>query len=232
MNRTNSIADQAYWNIKKDILTCQLEAGSQVVQAQLVERYQMGITPIREALKRIEQEGFLQSIPRYGYVISPITIADVQNIYELRLILEKPSVRLAINRAPGNVLEQIAESANFTYQYGNSESYLNFLNMNTDFHVSIARASENKKLADMIARTLDEMTRIFNLGLDLRDSGDEMRHEHMLLANALLKRDAEAAEQILHDQIIRSQQRVIEKLVERISNAPIPRSEDKISPYA
>ncbi len=232
MNKVNSIAEQAYWKIKKDILTCELDAGSQVVQAQLVDRYQMGITPIREALKRIEQEGYLQSIPRYGYVITPITIADVQNIYELRLILEKPSVRLAVNRAPGRILEQIAESANFTYQYRDRESYLQFLSMNTAFHVSIAQASENKKLADMIARTLDEMTRIFNLGLDLRDSGDEMRREHILLTNALLKRDAELAEQILHDQITRSQQRVIERLVERISNAPIPRSENNFSPYA
>jgi len=225
MEKTSSFADQAYWKIKKDILTCALEAGSQVVQAQLVERYQMGITPIREALKRIEQEGYLQSVPRYGYVITPITIADVQNIYELRLILEKPSVRLAVTRAPGRVLDQIAESADFSYQYGDSESYLNFLGMNTAFHVSIARASENQKLADMISRILDEMTRIFNLGLDLRDSGDEMRREHILLANALLKRDAELAEQILHDQITRSQQRVIESLVDRMSHAPIPHSD-------
>lgn len=223
MKNANSIAEQAYWKIKRDILTCELEAGAQIVQSQLVERYQMGITPIREALKRIEQEGYLQSIPRYGYVISPITIADVQNIYELRLILEKPSVQLAITRASDSTLEKIRESADFTYQYRDRESYLKFLSMNTAFHVSIAQASENKKLADMIARTLDEMTRIFNLGLDLRDSGDEMRREHILLANALLKRDAELAEQILHDQITRSQERVIERLVERISNAPIPR---------
>lgn len=223
MKNANSIAEQAYWKIKRDILTCELEAGAQIVQSQLVERYQMGITPIREALKRIEQEGYLQSIPRYGYVISPITIADVQNIYELRLILEKPSVQLAITRAPDSTLEKIRESADFTYHYRDRESYLKFLSMNTAFHVSIAHASENKKLADMIARTLDEMTRIFNLGLDLRDSGDEMRREHILLANALLKRDAELAEQILHDQITRSQERVIERLVERISNAPIPR---------
>jgi DNA-binding GntR family transcriptional regulator len=226
MEKTISIAEQAYWKIKKDILTCELQAGTQVVQAQLVERYQMGITPIREALKRIEQEGYLQSIPRYGYIITPITITDVQNIYELRLILEKPSVRLAVTRASSKVLEQIANSADFTYQYGDSESYLDFLSKNTDFHVAIARASENKKLADMIARTLDEMTRIFNLGLDLRDSGDEMRREHILLSNALLKRDAELAEQILHDQITRSQQRVIESLVDRMSHAPIPRSSE------
>lgn len=227
MDKNKSIAEQAYWKIKKDILTCELQAGTPVVQAQLVERYQMGITPIREALKRIEQEGYLQSIPRYGYIITPITITDVQNIYELRLILEKPSVRLAVTRASSKVLEQIANSADFTYQYGDSESYLDFLSKNTDFHVSIARASENKKLADMIARTLDEMTRIFNLGLDLRDSGDEMRREHILLSNALLKRDAELAEQILHDQITRSQQRVIESLVDRMSHAPIPRASEK-----
>jgi DNA-binding GntR family transcriptional regulator len=59
------------------------------------------------------------------------------------------------------------------------------------------------------------MTRIFNLGLDLRDSAEEMRNEHVALVSALATRDVQRAEQIIEDQIRRSRQRVVEMLISR-----------------
>ena len=113
-------------------------------------------------------------------------------------------------------MEQIRQSANFTYTFKDRDSYQRFLEHNIHFHVSIAQASGNRKLAQLLAELLNEMTRIFNLGLDLRDSGQEMRGEHIALANALAERDAERAEEIVHDQIMLSRQRVLEMLVKRI----------------
>jgi GntR family transcriptional regulator, rspAB operon transcriptional repressor len=216
MKEANSLANQAYSALKKDILTCELDPGSTLAQSQLVKRYDFGLTPVREALKRLEQEGFVQSIPRFGYLITPITLVDVEDLYDLRLILETSSVRLAIQRAPDEQLAQIQEKAAFTYKYKNRLTYLQFLEQNNLFHVSIALASRNRKLAEMLANVLNEMTRIFNLGLDLRDSAEEMRHEHIALAAALARRDIPQAEQVVHDQIALSRQRVIEMLVQRL----------------
>jgi|WetSurMetagenome_2_1015567.scaffolds.fasta_scaffold404137_1 DNA-binding GntR family transcriptional regulator len=216
MNDVNSLANQAYSALKKDILTCELDPGSTIAQSQLVKRYDFGLTPVREALKRLEQEGYVQSIPRYGYLITPITLKDVEDLYDLRLILEQSAVRMAIQRATDEQLAQIQEKASFTYKFKNRLSYLQFLEHNNSFHVSIARASRNRKLAEMLANVLNEMTRIFNLGLDLRDSAEEMRNEHIVLAAALAKRDIQQAEQIVQDQIVLSRQRVSEMLVQRL----------------
>jgi DNA-binding GntR family transcriptional regulator len=217
MTGTASLTDQVYIAIKNDILTCQLDPGSRIAQSQLVRRYAFGITPIREALKRLEQEGYVQSIPRFGYLITPITVKDVEDIYDLRLILEQSAIRLAIQRASDEQVEQIRQSANFTYTFKERDSYLQFLEHNIHFHVSIAQTSGNRKLAQLLAELLNEMTRIFNLGLDLRDSGQEMRGEHIALANALAERDAGRAEEIVHDQIMLSRQRVLEMMVKRIN---------------
>lgn len=212
----SSLADQAYDAIKKDILTCQLDPGSQIAQSQLVERYAFGITPIREALKRLGNEGFVRSIPRYGYVVCPITIKDIEDIYDVRLILETSAVEFAIRRASDEELAQLQESAYFTYTFKDRESYLKFLEHNSGFHASIALASGNLKLADMISRTLTEMTRIFNLGLDLKDSAAEMREEHIALANALAARDVKLAVQLINNQIVVSRQRVLDEMTRRL----------------
>ena len=211
-----SLTDQVYSAIKTDILTCQLDPGSRIAQSQLVKRYEFGITPIREALKRLEQEGYVQSLPRFGYLITPITVKDVEDIYDLRLILEQSAIRLAIQRASAEQVEQMRQSANFTYTFQDRASYLGFLEHNINFHVSIAQASGNRKLAQLLADLLNQMTRIFNLGLELRDSGQEMRGEHIALAEAIAARDIPRAEEVVHDQIMLSRQRVLEMLVKRL----------------
>jgi len=217
MNQTSQ-ADRAYSTIKKDIITCVLDPGSQIAQSQMVQRYDFGITPVREALKRLEQDGYVQSVPRYGYIITPINIKDIDDIYDLRLILEKSSVRLAAQRASDEQLAQLLERANFSYRFKDTESYRIFLEMNNAFHVAIALTSGNRKLADTLASLLNEMTRIFHLGLDLRDSAEEMRHEHLALAGAIAKRNVDHAEQIVEDQITFSRRRVIEMFVQRLDH--------------
>jgi len=211
-----SLADQAYDALKRDILTCTLDPGTQLAQSDLTARYNLGITPIREALKRLEMEGYVQAIPRYGTLITPITIEDINDIYEMRLILEKSAARLAVERASDAQIETLAQQANFTYTFGNRQSYLEFLDHNTGFHSQVASASGNRRLQDAIAHLLDSMTRIFHIGLDLRDSAEEMRAEHIQLVEALLKRDAGLAEKIVEDQILRSRERVVEMLNQRL----------------
>jgi len=211
-----SLAEQAYNLIKRDIITCALDPGLQIAQSHLVERYQMSLTPVRDALKRLEQENLVQSIPRFGYIIAPITIEDVQDIFEMRLILEKSVARLAAQRASQQQLETIHKSAHFTYRYQDRQSYQEFLELNAEFHTSIAFTTGNRRLSESIARLLDGMTRIFHLGLELKDSGEEMQSEHIRLSEALVKRDADAAEALVVEQINRSQQRIEQMLTQRI----------------
>jgi DNA-binding GntR family transcriptional regulator len=214
-----SLSDEAYGLIKDEIITCKLEPGQQIAQSQLVGRYQLGLTPIREALQRLVSEGLVTSFPRSGYVVAGITFSDVYEIYELRSVLEAEAVRLAAVRATDNQLEEISCAADFTYTFGDSRSYSDFLSLNTAFHHSIAVASGNRRLADQIARVLDESTRVFHLGLDLRDSADEMRAEHVALTKALCDRAPDRAAQIVQSQITHSQQRVLQALTKRLEGS-------------
>jgi len=210
-----SLSEKAYQIIKNDIITCALEPGLQTTQPQLMDRYGLSTTPIREALQRLGQEGMIQPIPHFGYIIAPISVSDVHEVYELRLVLETAVVRLAIERASREQLDILKKEADFTYKYHDRQSYIEFLNRNTEFHYSVAKLTNNERLANLVYQLLVEMLRIFHLGLDLQDSGVEMRDEHLTLINLMLQKESEKAEQVMRDQIIRSQERVLNAISRR-----------------
>lgn len=212
MRKNVLLSDRTYQAIKNDIVTCALEPGQQIAQADLATRYRVGLTPVREALRQLAQEGFVNPVPRLGYIVSVITAEDVHEIYETRTILESAAVRLAATRGQDRRLSEIAQAADFTYEYKNRQSYSIFLSRNKAFHLAIAQATENRRLVEVVARVLDELIRIFHIGLDLRDSANEMREDHLALAEALQKRETDLAVQLIQREIARSQERVVEGL--------------------
>jgi len=206
------MANVAYNLLKQDILSCVLEPGQQIVQAQIAEKYNLGLTPTREALKRLEQEGFVQSVPRFGYIVSPVTLSDLHELFELRLILETAAVRLAVERAPDDRLAEIVQLAGARYVYRDRDSYSAYLAQNTRFHTAIALAGGNRRLADSVAKVLDELTRVFHMALDLRDSADEKVRDHVNLAQAIAARDMEQALHFIHEEVSHSRRRILEAL--------------------
>lgn len=212
----NSLTKKAYLLIKEEIITCSILPGEQISQAQFVENYGIGLSPVRSALQMLVQEGFLQPIPRYGYIVSSITLSDVQELFELREVLEVSAARFAAERGSLEKLNEIANGATFTYVYQDRESYTEFLNQNDSFHRSIADLAGNRRLTEAITKVLGELKRVFHLGLNLRDSAEEMRDEHLALVQALLARDPDQAEAIIRSQVVRSKGRVVEALVSKV----------------
>jgi len=202
----------AYDVIKNDIIRCTLPPGSQVSQPQLVERYHLSMGSIREALQKLEQEGLVQPVARFGYLVAPITLADIYEIYELRLSLETTAVRLACQKGSPAQLEAILQHANFTYQYGDAESYASYLAHNAAFHRAIAAASGNQRLLALMSSLMDDLMRLLHLGLGLRDNAETLRLEHVELAQAIASRDVEKAERLLQQQIEDSQKIILESL--------------------
>ncbi|MFC2046037.1 GntR family transcriptional regulator [Chloroflexota bacterium] len=218
---TVTLSDQAYEIIKAEILTCALEPGQQIAQSEIAGRHNLRTTPVREALQRLVTEGFVEAIPRFGYVVSPITLSDVHEIFEMRCVLEVAAARMAAVRGTEAQMEELSSAAEFTYVYRDRTSYSEFLAQNSDFHHSISVLASNTRLASQISSVLDELTRLFHLGLDLRDSAGEMRDEHIALAAALIQRDPDQAERVVQSQIARSKLRVMEALTQRQGSDPL-----------
>lgn len=210
---SDSLGDAAYRILKREIIQCTLAPGTQVSEGQLADTYRLGRAAVRSALGRLAHQRLVQVQPRQGYMIAPVTMKDVRDLFTFRMLVEPAAARMAAGRADPHHLRRLDELCRTSYQPNNRESIEAFLAANTEFHVTIARASGNDRLADALAEMLEELERVFHLGLMFRDRNDEMFHEHHDLIEALLAGDGERAERIAADQIRAAQRMVFNALL-------------------
>jgi DNA-binding GntR family transcriptional regulator len=211
--RGRGLTDKAYEAVKRAILECELPPGSEVTARELAVRLGLGKVPLREALIRLAQEGLLQPIPRSGYRITPVTVQDVQEIFALRLLLEPAAARQAAGRIDRELLSHLDQLCKAGYEPGNRASESAFLRANREFHVAIANATGNHRLARVLGQLLEETERLFHLGLAVRDRSDEMKHEHQELLVALASGNAEAAAQSTIRQIESARKMVMDGIM-------------------
>jgi DNA-binding GntR family transcriptional regulator len=131
----------------------------------------------------------------------PVTLQDIHDVFELRLMLEPTAARMAAGKVNTQRLNMYDEVCREGYERGNAKSTGRFLEANKAFHVTIAQATGNARLAGAIEHLLDEMTRLLHLGLGLHKGSQDMLHEHRTLVKALARGDGETAERICRDQI-------------------------------
>jgi predicted metal-dependent enzyme (double-stranded beta helix superfamily) len=113
-------------------------------------------------------------------------------VFELRLMLEPAAARMAAGKVDAQRLRALDEVCRAGYQPGDARSTSRFLEANKAFHVEIARAAGNARLADAVEQLLDEMTRLLHLGLGLRNRSQEMQREHREGADARRQRHGRA----------------------------------------
>lgn len=195
------LTDRAYERIRHDIICCAYAPGAEISEAQLCAHYRLGKAPVRMALSRLAHDGLVRAIPRRGYMVTPVTLKDIQDVFELRLMLEPAAARMAAGRVDAQRLRTLDDVCRAGYQSGDARSISRFLEANKAFHVTIAQATGNARLADAIERLLDEMTRLLHLGLGLRNRSQELQHEHRALVKALLRGDGGTSENICREQI-------------------------------
>jgi len=167
MPNTVTKKEKAYQAIKHAIIAGQLESAKIYTITELSETFEVGRTPAREALVILASEGLIDPIPRSGYQVKPLSIHDLLEIFHLRSVLEIEGVGLAAERITDDdiyLLEennrQEKELAMIPHSDVSAQSYRKGYDLNLEFHLTIARASGNNRLADLVEKLLNELERI------------------------------------------------------------------------
>jgi DNA-binding GntR family transcriptional regulator len=202
-------SDEAYEAIARAIVRCDLAPGITVSEAELAARFRLKTAATRAAVDRLSVVGLLRPIHRRGYVVKPITLRDVNDLFQLRTIIEVGVVRLAAGKVDAADLRRLDLVRTKEYQPGDRDSEARFLQANTEFHLVVARATGNDRLVLALAQTLSEMERLFHFGLAMRNRTAEMREEHQALIAALARGDADEAERVTREELESSKAMVI-----------------------
>lgn len=201
--------EQVYERIRRAIIMGELKPGAILNEAEIAAQFESGKTPTREALLLLTHEGLLDALPRLGYIVSKPTMQDILETFHLRALLEVEAVGLAVERLTAEDLrrlkannqeeEKLAVSANPADKAAASA-------LNREFHVSLARASGNSRLAALIQQLVDDMERMLVNDPYLVDPD---QHKTILLA--LQRRDKKAAQEAMRRHIEGTRARIVNR---------------------
>ena len=216
-----NLNDIAYAAIKDDIISCALQPGEEVSEGLLAARCGMGKAPIRSALMRLRQEGLIVSRGRQGNAVSPVTLRDVHEIFQLRLVLEVAAVRLAAGKVDAARLRALNDAAHATHSTGDRAGETAYLRANRAFHRYVAECTGNQRLVTLVVGLMEQHERIVHLGLALQRREHEFHHFHDDLVDALIAGDADRAAQLTEAALRGSQRKVMEALTESTAQIPL-----------
>jgi DNA-binding GntR family transcriptional regulator len=165
MPNTISKKEKAYRAIKQAIIAGKLESANIYSIAELSETFGVGRTPAREALVILASEGLIDPIPRSGYQVKPLSIQDMLEIFHMRKVLEVEGAGLAAVRITDDDLHFLEENNHQEQELAlrsdvSAQSYRKGYDLNLEFHLTIARASGNNRLANSVEKLLNELERV------------------------------------------------------------------------
>jgi DNA-binding GntR family transcriptional regulator len=189
-----SLVDLAYEKIRQRILDNEYQPAHQILEHELAAALGMSRTPVREALVRLQNEGFIQLVPRHGMRVVPLSLADLRDMYEVLTALEVTAVeRLVQSGRPEEVLaplDQAVDEMDQALASGNNDAWVR---ADERFHRTLIELSGNSRLAALAFSVWDQGHRARMMTVHFRSSLQQSNQEHRALVDAIRRRDLAAA---------------------------------------
>jgi DNA-binding GntR family transcriptional regulator len=190
-------AESAYKHLKDKILTLQLRPAERISEVQVARELGVSRTPAREALRQLEQEGWLVLVPRQGYVVRAYSLAEVNQVYDLRIAIERHTARTAAERAPHASLARLAEEWEALHERRGAMSPLDWLEADEAFHLGIAAVTGNAELLNLLRRINERIRIIRRIDYSRPERAASTRRDHIeILALIQGRASREAADRI------------------------------------
>jgi DNA-binding GntR family transcriptional regulator len=196
-----SLQEFAYAALRQAIVSHELTAGQRLVEAELAEKLGISRSPVREALRRLQQDGLVQLRPREGVYVSSVTVDEVDDVFRIRAALESTAAALAAERATEDQLsemEALVASMNEAVQSGDPDSAIAYSDA---FHRAITLAARVPRLAYMFDQIYTHVFHFRSITLRTPGRAYDAAEDHIQLMEALRRRDPEEARTIMERHI-------------------------------
>lgn len=216
VKRSKSLHEQTYEALRESILSGEMAPGDRLVETQLADLLQVSRTPIREAIRQLQQEELISADENGWLRVATLSVSEAIDLYDCRIALELLSVTDACNRASDEQLHQVKQCivrAEALIEAGIAALDSNqLLELDYQFHRSIAQSSGNQCLLSLLDQVFTKM-----LLLRVRTTRHnprvlEIGTEHYQIYEAIAQRDVEIAVQTMQNHLSASKARVVKEL--------------------
>lgn len=208
-SKPSDLKNWAYETIKRKILDVEVNAGDQLRIELLAEQLGTSRTPIREALLKLETEGLVRAASRVGFFVRGITKKDLQELFELREILESYAAEKAAVSIEEKDIEKLEEYQRRAGKAITAGDRAEFMNMEIEIHSLVLRKAGNIRLIQMIESIKDLIHRERVLSLQSSENIDESFKEHQQIANAIASKNAKLAGRAMRSHILAVKKRML-----------------------
>jgi GntR family transcriptional regulator, rspAB operon transcriptional repressor len=189
-----ALSTDLFTSLRKDILQGKLHQGEKLTEQQICDEYNVSRTPVREAFRQLELEGFIETIPNRGAFVVGFSKQDILDMYELRKSYEVLAVKWAIERISKEEYEKLEEAFEFMEFYTQKNDYEKMLNINMNFHELIYKASHNRMLYHILSSYQLYIKQSKTTGRKEASSGylEEILEEHRAIFEAFKNKTIDA----------------------------------------
>ena len=179
--------------LRKAIRNGVLEPGERLMEVQLAEELGISRTPVREAIRKLEQEGYVIMMPRRGTYVSNVSVRDVKEIFEIRSALESLATSLAAMRIEPEELDRLRALLTEIEGHIERRDIDKIVATDIEFHGLLYRVSRNERLVTIIGNLKEQLARFRTLSMSYPGRLHETLEEHRAMVEAIAAGDEEAA---------------------------------------
>ncbi len=193
---SSSLRQRIFRQIQNDILNGIYEPGENLIETKLSEELGVSRTPVREALRQLELEGLVQSIPNKGVTVKGVSSDDIQDIYTIRMLIEGLASRWAAEKITAEELEELKEAVDLEEFYTMKSDYRQLLKLDTRFHDIIYKASKSMPLMHTLSTFHHYIQKARKISMSSAKRASEVLIEHKAIMQAIIDKDAARAEKL------------------------------------
>ena len=221
LNIPYTLTTRAYDSIKEYILEGRLQEEDRLTEESLANQLGISKSPIREALNRLETEGFIRIAPRRGAYLRRSSLEEIQDMYDLREALEVHVVRTA--HLTPRLLTQLDDSVKRLRSFLKSNDKARYIEEDVKFHALLADATRNRELCRVLQNVQNRIWLSRRKTYDLSSSLAPGFHQSIV--TALRQKDREKAQAVMRQHIANVRQRLVAFLAdqEMESSEPLPK---------
>jgi len=192
-----------------------LEPGERLMELQLAEEMGVSRTPLREAMRKLELEGYIVMMPRRGTFVANMSIRDINEIFEIRTALESLSSGLAAERITQEELERLQRLMLKISGYVKAGNMEKIVATDIDFHDVLYKAARNNRLMGIISNLRDQLTRFRTLSMSFPGRLEATLEEHRNMVEAIAQGDVAAAQKAAEMHMEHSEQTLMQAIAEK-----------------
>ena len=198
--------------LRQAILKGELKPGEHLMEVELAEKLRVSRTPIREAMRKLESEGFVVMEPRKGAQVANITESDLNDVLEVRIVLENMAIELACQRITEEQMDKLEEAGHVFSSLLEEGSLVELAQADEDFHDLIYRAAGNRRLLQVLNNLREQIYRYRIEYLKEEGTREQLVDEHRQMTQAIRARDVEKACRLSYEHLENQRNAIIRSI--------------------